>query len=137
MDKENLNGLVIVYKRDGRFFTGGIKNGKVVRYRPVKRLTDLKRRDDYVTLAAYLKSVNSTDTAESLLTELKLERLYILQVAQVKSTNEKLEEVGGMTEKAWEKVWWESFHPTCVDCAKNCKQSHMVISVICPVKAKK
>jgi len=136
MDKESLNGLVVVYKRAGKFFTGGIKNGKVVRYRPIKKLTDLKHRDSYVTLAAYLKEAGKKDKPDTLLASLKVERLYILQ-DKPKGTqvdDKKLAAVGAMTEKAWEKAWWSAYYPLCVSCTKDCKQSHMIVGLICPTR---
>jgi hypothetical protein len=134
MDKDTLNGLVVVYKKGAKFFTGGIKNGKVVRYRPVKKLTDLKRRDEYVTLAAYLKGQGEKTKAEVVLAGLRVDGLYILQpvskgaVAQL----EKFESVGQMSEKAWTRSWWSEYYGLCVKCEKTCKQSSMILGLYCP-----
>ena len=139
----DINSLVVVAKKGGRFFTGGIKQDKFIRYREVKKLSDLKHRDDYITLGSYLKSIFPKASKETLevdeikiLAGLKVDRMYIRKmVKEVKSTAE--EPILAGTEKADEKKFWEAYHPYCVDCVRSCKQSHMMLSVYCPSRATK
>ena len=137
-----MNGLVVVAKKNGRFFTGGIKNDKFVRYREIKTLASLKHRDDYVTLPAYLKGLGLKTKPDVILASLKLDRLYIRQMPTMTVAARKLlsspvmVEMPG-TERAAEKLWWSAFHPTCIPCVKTCKQSHMMLSVYCPSRTTK
>lgn len=158
----DINGLVVVIKtKQGRYFTGGIKAGKFVRYREVKKLADLKFRDEYVTLAAYLKSINSKGRAELILNTLKIDRMYVRMITKAKTTVEKIApkskvakkivdkpeaknsrrfvdfDVPPATEAAWEKWWWMEFHPYCLKCLKSCKQSAKLAGIYCPTRVTK
>jgi hypothetical protein len=130
----DINGLVVVVKKGGRFFTGGIKNSKFVRYREVKKLADLKHRDSYVTLAKYLKDADVKGNPASILSSLKVDRMYVRMTPVVKTPQEII--LPG-TPVADEKLYWADYYHLCKTCAKSCKQSHMILSLICPSYNKK
>ena len=138
---EGMDGLGVVAKKNGKFYAGRIKDGKIVNRRHIKKLSALRRRDDYITLNAYLKATAKKDRPSVILMGLRVERLYVLPQnlhktsRQNKNGGEKLhKQLENMptTERSWEKVFWAKYHPTCVPCTKNCKQSHLILDIYCP-----
>jgi hypothetical protein len=134
---------LVVMKKDGKFFPGKVKDGKLIKYRQIKSLKSLRYRDEYITLESWLKITGTKTKSQTILDGFKVERLYVRykeekilskkivttdEVQQTADTNK----MGVRAEKAWEKQWWKKFHPTCIPCKKDCKQSHMMLSVSCP-----
>lgn len=135
---------LVVVKKDGKFFPGKVKNGKLVKYKQIKSLKSLRYRDEYITLEAWLKITDTKTKPQAILAGFRVDKLYVRHKTEVSTSKTveiqevKVDSVGGIRqEKAWEKQWWKKFHPTCIPCKKSCKQSHMVLFVGCPTRTTK
>jgi hypothetical protein len=149
MDMNQLDNLVVVARKKGRYFTGGIRAGKFVRYREIKSISDLKFKDSYITLAAYIKKKKLDISEEEVLAALNVENLYMRVVKRAKKVITKSPPVvppGSITvnpktpKSDTTGTMWSSYHEYCKVCIKKCKQSHLALSVYCPsrvVKRKK
>ncbi len=134
-----INGLVVVVKKRDKFYTGGIKASKFVRYREIKKLSDLKFRDNYITLAAYLKKLHAPFSVDTILTTLKVDKMYV----RTDTIPNKAKAVitppaaSGKSTEAAGKAYWAKFYPDCISCVKTCKQSHLLLSLHCPSRVAK
>lgn len=135
-----MEGMKVVVKKNGSWCGGHVVDGKFKQNRRIRTLASMRDRDEYVTLAFYLKNTGNKMNPEVILSKFKAEKVYVaykgvsapLPVATATPKPAQNELKGKVDIKRFEKQWWAKFHPTCVSCTKGCKQSHMMLSVYCP-----
>jgi len=126
MDKLNdfdKNGVDVAFKRKSLWYTAWLKGGKFQHVRQVKKRSDIKNMEDYVTIRKFLKLVVPIGSVSDInlfvkdvLEKLDVESIHFLQPLKKK--------------KSWNDYWWSEKNPICLKCRHSCKQSKYV-EVIC------
>lgn len=120
---------IVVFKRDNKWYTGTITEGKLRKKKQIKKLADVTSTDDYITLNKWIKA-NLGDKKMPLdpqkyLNLFNVQSLYLLQ-----------KKVGAAT-NASAKQMWKKFNVQCLKCVKDCKQSYRADIVSCQFKENK
>lgn len=116
----------IVYRKNNKWFTGKINaEGKLRKGIAIKKMSDVKNIDDYITLKKYIKENKKSFTSEEILKNFGVESLYVRKIVEEKtSLKDTIKSVSS-------KEYWKKRHPLCLKCKNKCKQSSRVIIVNC------
>jgi hypothetical protein len=127
-----VNASYVVYKRESHWFTGSVTDDKIKKKREIKRLADVRDRDEYLTLKQWLKAMKDNTPSEEILKNLKVESLYLKKDEPAPKIDEAGKELP--KEAPSQKDWWTKKNEVCLTCVKVCKQSSHVIVVHCPLR---
>lgn len=109
---------IVVFRRDNKWFTGTIKDDKLRKKKQIKKLSDVTDTHEYSTLKKWMKDTKNTSEADDLLTQFKVQSLYIKKVEPVIVKSE-----GETVQHPTAKQFWAKFNSICIKCKNKCKQS--------------
>ena len=138
----------LVFKKDGKWFTGEMKFAfmvwvrnyltlenstepdrvmappSILNIKEIEKKSDIQDVENFITLKRSLlldkvKVESITELSDKILKTLNIESIHLYQ------THSK--DVPKNGSKEFERRWWKEKHPTCMQCAKTCKQSKFVV----------
>lgn len=109
-----------VAKVDNKWWVGFLDGYKFIKIEEIDKLSDIKERTDYKTLALFLKTYNAVDgELEKIIEKTGCDSIYVLQKPI------------GLNEKQFRDFWWMDKYTMCKTCVNDCKQSHMISDLKC------
>lgn len=109
----DINFFPVAVRKGNKWYIGRIKNGIFIKYKEVKKLSDVKNASDYISLKKFIKDRNDIKYEDSdILKELNVDSVYVLNLLP--------------EEEKWYEDWWGEYNKVCLKCSKDCKQGHKV-----------